>query len=218
MIVKTPSLVILCCWWEDPSIFRLLDSLPEHLPKIVVDGKFKAVIGNNPLSSDALRNKVKSYPNVLLIDAPNLSETDKRNVSLEWAQDYKYALVLDSDEYVKAANWDRFFDKIHLLPTGFKHILMEFDQTSLYANPRLIIDPKNWYHYKAHCIYKNNITGEIEHNTDHRDDFLDEDTLIIGHDNTLRSAEREQLSLEYEKWIINHEKDVRNQYANNELR
>jgi len=215
------DLVFLIVWYDDYGIFRTLDSLPKEAKKIVVDGKFKDLDGPQ-LSKKEWRVKVRNYPNVIFTDAPDLTECDKRNVSLKLADGYRYAIVIDSDEYVKTSNWNKFFDVMKDEPSGFKHVLMQVDyehmRKDLVPAPRVIINPGEWMYYKAHCLFKNKITQEVAHNTTQAHIFLDEDVIILNHDQKQRSFERELLSNIHEKKVICHEEDVRQMYSRGHLR
>lgn len=149
------------CWYNDPSIIRLLDSLPKQAKKIIVDGKFKMNPSKQNLSFKYLRDKVKEYDNVELIDAPDLDEPRKRDLYLI-NNDRKYLIIQDSDEFIVASDWDRFFDFIKDLDEGIHDLFIETDEmggTSTY--PRLWVNPKDWRYTMCHNIFKNEKLGLI---------------------------------------------------------
>ena len=100
------TICIATIWYNDPSIIRMITSLPEDIPILVIDGVFEGHDGD-PLSDEAIREQVKGYSNVTLIDAPNLDEPKKRQIYLDILM-CKYTLVIDSDEYIQEANWPSF--------------------------------------------------------------------------------------------------------------
>ena len=147
------------CWYNDPSIFRCLDSLPESIPKVVIDGKFKFNESAKELSDESLREKVRQHPNVFLIDAPNLLEPDKREIYLNTLPT-KALFIIDSDEWIHWADWDRFREELAPLEYGIHQI--EFVENGNYfANyPRVWINPQDWTYVKCHNIFENKKTGE----------------------------------------------------------
>ena len=62
------ELVFGICFYNDPSILRLLDSLPKQAKKIIIDGKFKFNPNPQELSDESLRDEIKQYDNVFIID------------------------------------------------------------------------------------------------------------------------------------------------------
>ena len=110
------------CWYNDPSIFRLLDSLPKQAKKIIVDGKFKMNPSKQDLSFKYLRDKVLEYDNIELIDAPNLDEPRKRDLYLI-DNPYKYLIIMDSDEFIVSHRWDDFFNAIKDIDDGIHNLV-----------------------------------------------------------------------------------------------
>lgn len=147
------------CFYGDPSIIRLLDSLPKQNKKIVIDGKFKFNPNKEELSDETLRESILKYDNVVLIDAPNLMECDKRQLYCT-DNDSEYLFIIDSDEYIIAADWARFFEYIHTLESGIHDIFFEVDNNGgVSSYPRLWVNPKEWKYVKTHNIFKNDNLG-----------------------------------------------------------
>jgi len=90
---------------------RALDSLTEGFDRIFcLDGKFKDFPTTEPLSTDGSREVVQSFTNTILMDCPNVSEIEKRSKYLELCGEYDvtYLCILDSDEYIVKADWEKF--------------------------------------------------------------------------------------------------------------
>ena len=150
------------CWYNDPSIFRLLDSLPKQAKKIIIDGKFKMNPSKQELSFKYLRDKVLEYDNVDLIDAPNLDEPRKRDMYLI-DNPYKYLIIMDSDEFIVSYRWDDFFNAVKNIDEGIHNLFIETDSmggTSTY--PRLWASPKDWRYTMCHNIFKNEKLGLVQ--------------------------------------------------------
>lgn len=195
------------CWYNDPSIFRLLDSLPESIPKIVIDGKFKFNESAQLLSDESLRERVRSYPNIILIDAPDLMEPDKREKYLD--VDAKAVFIIDSDEWVAWADWQRFKEELEPLKYGIHQI--EFVENGVYfANyPRIWINPKDWYYVQCHNIFENKKTGERLRSSG-TGGIMFKSVQCSMNDN-LRSPEYINEVCEYQKKLIQYEKPLKKQ-------
>ena len=196
------------CWYNDPSIIRLLDSLPESVPKIVVDGKFKFNAALEPLSNPELREKIREYPNTFLIDAPNLLEPDKRQIYLDTLPT-KALFIIDSDEWIHWADWQEFTRELSQLDYGVHQI--EFVENGEYfANyPRIWINPQDWQYVGCHNIFENKKTGErlrSSGTTGHR--FKSVQCSMNDH---LRTPEYINQVCNYQKKMIEFEKPLKKQ-------
>jgi len=192
----------------------LLDSLPEESPKYVVDGKFKDTPSPGMLSDETLRERVRQYPNVTLIDAPNLMEHETRNMYLTHMKDHKYGFLIDSDEYLESPDWDSVLEILKPLDTGFMHVVLEGElhDNTYRTYPRIFINPKKWEYYKAHFIMRNRETGEIADNIHAKGEFIDHGILLIRHDKSLRSEEFAKMEDEYKRILIEYEAPIRKAY------
>lgn len=196
------------CWYNDPSIFRLLDSLPESVPKIVVDGKFKFNESLHPLSDESLRKKVGEYQNVILVDAPDLLEPDKRAIYLDTLPT-KALFIIDSDEWIHWADWQRFKEELEPLQYGIHQI--EFVENGNYfANyPRVWINPRDWTYVKCHNIFENKKTGErLRSSGTGGFQFKSVQCSMNDH---LRSQEYINQTFNYQKKLIEYEKPLKKQ-------
>ena len=93
-----------------------LNSLKRCIPTLqadtiyAIDGRFKGFNSPNPLSSDGSREFLKSCNNVELIDAPDLSEVDKRNIPLKACKE-DFLFIVDSDHWIEG-DWKEFRKEI----------------------------------------------------------------------------------------------------------
>ena len=87
-----------------------LNSLKRCIPTLqadtiyAIDGRFKDFNSPNPLSIDGSREFLKSINNVKLIDAPDLSEAEKRNIPLKACKEdflYHHDKCLDHNLFQK---------------------------------------------------------------------------------------------------------------------
>ena len=185
----------------------MLDSIPDEIPKIVIDGRFIGHKGE-PLSPKTMRYKVKSYPNVTLIDAPDLTEVEKRNLSLD--QDYKYCLVIDSDEYVTESDWPSFFKVLSKIQDGM-HQLVVNDATY----KKIIVNPREWDYSRCHNLFYNKVTGITSFGHKIEGDILWD--IILSHDDDLRDEQYVKDREEWQRIQISEENVVRSEYHIPEL-
>ena len=208
------KLVFGICFYNDPSILRLLDSLPKQAKKIIIDGKFEFNHSKQELSDESLRDKIRLYDNVTLIDIPNVSEPRKRDQYLI-DNPYKYLIILDSDEYIVAEDWIRFFDFVETLEDGIHDLFVETDKeggTSSY--PRLWINPSQWRYTMCHNIFKNfNGTVLKSGNTGGKQC----PGLLIGTDDDLRNTEYLTYTSEYQGRMIEYEIPFRHKYRDGDM-
>jgi len=92
------------------SLKRLMPTL--HVDVIyAIDGRFHGFESPNPLSTDGSREYLKSFKNVILVDAPDLPEVEKRNIYLRLCKE-EFLLVVDSDVWFEG-DWTEFRDEIN---------------------------------------------------------------------------------------------------------
>ncbi len=195
------------CGYNDPSVIRLLDSLPEDVPKIYVDGKFLWNESGPELTNPELREKILSYPNTTIIDAPNLLEPDKREIYLNI--DTKALFIIDTDEWIHWADWKLFREELSKLDYGIHQI--EFVENGQYFAdyPRIWINPKDWKYVQCHNIFENKKTGErlrSSGTTGHR--FKSVQCSMNDH---LRSKEYVENTMNYQKKLSAYEKPIKKQ-------
>lgn len=205
------ELVFGISWYNDSGILRTLDSLPREAKKIIIDGKYKFNPNPQELSDRNLRESVLNYNNVVLIDAPNLMEHDKRQLYLDTKE--KYLIIIDSDEYVISADWDKFYDKIQELDSGIHHVFFKTDNSGgATTYPRLWVNPKEWKYSKCHNIFKNEKLGLILKSGFSDGETISEELLFCGMDDTLRNSEYLKDTYDYQVEMMKYEKPLREKY------
>jgi len=175
-----------CTWYNDPSIFRLLDSIPKEIDVLVVDGKFTDMVGE-PFSDKEMKDKVKNYPNVTVVGYTG-SEVDKRNFMMQTIEGlHKYCLIIDSDEWVKMADWPYFYKEICKHDEGILGVRLEFDFGGSGYFGHLWVHPRDWEFYKTHKSYRNKKTNRVVSSGNWGKVHLP--GILIRGDDKLRSAE-----------------------------
>lgn len=106
--------IIACSVFNDKDSFkRHLSSLPksDDVLHVVVDGRYKGFNYPSELSNDGTRELALSNPHTMLIDAPNLSEIEKRQIYFNMVSKGDVLIVVDSDEYLEG-DWDGFCSEL----------------------------------------------------------------------------------------------------------
>ena len=144
-----PRVCVGTVWFQDPSIFRMLDSIPKDWTVFVIDGRW---IGSSALekqSSKYLRDKVDMYQNVELITMPDIEEWDSRNTYHVLSRYYEYMLVIDSDECITELDIERFYNFITIMPEDL--YLLEFERNGEQSQRgRFMVNPFAWRHKLSH--------------------------------------------------------------------
>lgn len=195
------------CGYNDPSVIRLLDSLPGDVPKLYVDGKFLWNESGPELTSPELREKIQSYPNVTIIDAPNLLEPDKREKYLN--VDAKAVFIIDTDEWIHWADWQLFREELKQLTYGI-HLIEFVENGAYFADyPRIWVNPKDWHYVQCHNIFENRKTGErLRSSGASGYRFKSVQCSMNDH---LRSEEYVKSTFDYQKKLIAYEKPLKKQ-------
>ncbi len=152
-----PRICVGLVWYEDPSVFRTIDSIPEDWEIIIVDGRFEGSKAETEYSSEELRYKVKKYKNVTLIDFSGM-EYQSRSVYFEHSEGFDILIVIDSDEWISYFDAELFYNYVKRLESG-KHTINLVPKNSWI--PRLFVDPSKWRYYKSHRNLKYD-DGEIQ--------------------------------------------------------
>jgi len=195
------------CWYQDHLITRTLDSIQGHFDYIfVIDGRFELNPSKNDYSDETLREKVRQYDNVILIDFIG-SEEDKRGQYLLQCKKYDVdvLLIIDSDEYInKNTDWDLFWNNLPTKQGTYSVLVMPND---IYL-PRIWIKPYNFRYYNAHCIFQDITTGEIRSSGDSGKIKLQGLILEMGKDEP-RTAEYLENTRIYQERMIEKETPIR---------
>lgn len=190
---------------------RLLYSLRNLDYVFCIDGRFKDFPNKDELSSESVRQTVKSFPNAILIDAPNLSEPEKRDIYFKLAQQYlcDWLLVIDSDE------WLQYFDYIK-----FREIKWDSDVLFIQIHKREFSLPVAWQ-IRWHKI---NHQATYKHGPRHFDLHINDkyhtlglraqkplkvtNECIIYSDDRMRDKAHLQDLDDYAKWLSKYEKPL----------
>lgn len=189
---------------------RMISSVQKHVKYIiVVDGKFRDFDYQSDLSTDGSRELLQSFDNVMLIDAPNLREVEKRQVYLDKTKelDIDLLLVMDSDEYVECKDWDlfekycRFEYEVYNKQTNQFGILVEnANQIGKFdPRPRIFAHPYDIKH----------MDNDHKNFTTKSNRLLSMSSVIVGlrlrHNYDLRSQSYQELRLAYQKKLTDSE-------------
>ena len=145
-----PRICVGLVWYEDPSIFRTIDSIPEEWEIIVVDGRFEGSEAPTEYSSKYLRDKVRTYKNVTLLDFSGM-EYMSRNKYLESSSCFDICIQIDSDEWISYFNEELFYNYVSKLKSG-KHSIELVPKDKWI--PKLLINPYRWRYYLSHRLLK----------------------------------------------------------------
>lgn len=180
---------------------RCLHSLRHFDHVFCIDGKFATFPSEKELSDDITRDMVRSCPNAMLYDAPNLSETQKRSIYLELARQYAcdWLLVIDSDEWVQYFDYTQF--KEHVFPDNQDIVFTQLHKSDfLYAicwTPRLLrVKPKMRYGDRHFDLYIDSVYYSLGMNV--RKPDASTDLLILYGDDRLREPEYNRALDEYQ--------------------
>ena len=110
------SICVGTVWYQDPSIFRMIESIPKEWDILIVDGVFTGSDAKEKYSSEELRDEILTYPNTKLFNRADL-EYKVRNKYHEESEDYDYCLVIDSDEWITEFD-SELFSVISIDPKG----------------------------------------------------------------------------------------------------
>lgn len=208
--------VVGICWYNDPSVFRLLDSLPESMQKIVVDGRFKLAEFSEPLSDPILRTEIRKYPRTIIVNAPDLLEPTKRNQYLNWMVGFKYGLMLDSDEFVQEADWSKFAENCRHFDHGIYGVNFTVDSLGgKTVYPRLWVNPSEWRYHKCHNIFFNTRTKETANSGNASLLWWNQpiEGIICGMNDDERDPEYVKSVFQYQEKLIEYESEKRLEFG-----
>lgn len=196
------------CFYNDPSILRLLDSLPKSVQKIIVDGRFKLSKFESKLSDETLRTKILSYPKTIILDASDMYEHEKRNQYMNLMRGFKFGLMLDSDEYVLKSDWDLFMADCRQYDYGIYGVHFDIDSGSGAHYPRLFVNPADWSYHQKHNVFRNEKTGDLVHSNQASIQWRKEQLqgLHIGMNDDLRDKKYIDTVYDYQVKLMEYEK------------
>jgi len=204
------------CFYEKSveTVKRCIESFKDNVRYIyAVDGKFELYESDELLSSDAVRNYLKTIPNVILLDAPNLKENEKRQLYLDSCAPTDYLLIMDADCYVvPPTDWDKFNEILKGLGKGEKpKIYCIGVQTSKKTSyfPLLWYKPHLLEYTKTHNFFRDTTDGTIYKSTNNG---TRADHFFLKTDDRLRDEDYLIKSRAYQKELMNYEKPFKEQY------
>ena len=205
----------ICTYSDSLGLARLLDSLaPGQVYSIVIHGPYPSYYNLDPDSLPATSAVCRAYPNTTIIDLSQpMPEVERRQTYLDYANNYDFMLILDSDEYVcDGANWPLFRKNCeHLLESGRHHYIYDimFDAkhpSNAGPKPRLFREPSKIKYYKKHYwwLLPN---GRVAAGGSDSCEIID--GIKIMWDESLRSPDRIKAKEEYQARLLTQE----NQYT-----
>lgn len=206
------------CFYETDlaTVKRAIESIKEHVRYIfAIDGKYEFFESDDELSSPDVRMYLSCISNVILVDAPNLKEPEKRNKYIDLAKKYNsdWMLMLDADEYITdETDWERVYEYLPQIsgsePAIWGATLRSSNGKEL-SYPRMWRNPHKIRYMKTHNFF--------EFQTDHRV-FKSSVTwpkipgIFIKGNDKMRSKEYVDKSYQYQKKLMAYEKPYKEQY------
>lgn len=197
---RHPHICVGIVWYQDKGIFRTIDSIPDTWDIIVVDGRFTGSKAPDEYSSKDLRDRVKKYKNVTLVDYSGM-EFQARNQYFERSEGFDILLVIDSDEWISSFNPEIFYNYVNTLKSG-KHTI-EFVAKNSWV-PRLFINPFKWRYYLSHRLLKYD-DGAIQ-NVSHGDSKVN--GIETSTNDDLRMPEQIKYTEDYQTQLWAYETNV----------
>ena len=209
--MKKITIAVGYCYYND------LRSIQRGLPTFVndvdfvfaIDGRF-SMRDDEDYSTDGSTEFLQTFPNVIIRKFIGM-EHEKRNQYLELADEMEVdvLLIIDTDEYVKNADWEQF--RFHLSKIvnyadniqGVKFYSMP-DQWSSY--PRIWLRPNEIRYWKTHNIFV--VNGNLVRSPNR----TPVKGIEMGMDDSLRDPEYLKKTSEYQARMIAYEKPLRKQY------
>jgi len=215
---KGLSCDVAVCLYEDSveTVKRLIEGLKDHVRNIiVVDGKFEFFQSDQDLSSEAVREYLRSISNVILLDYPNRKENEKRQVYLDKCKELNtdFLLILDGDCHITTqTNWTEFYRDLDRLERGVNpQIYCIGVRTPMKTSyfPLLWYLPYKFEYMKTHNFWRRLTDGAIIKSTNNG---TRSNSLRIKQDDKLRTTEYVKKSMAYQAKLIAYEKPLRIEY------
>lgn len=203
------------------SLHRMLDSIKRYPFDclIAVDGRYKGYPGTRELSSADVRDLFASFQiPYMLIDAPNISQIEKRQIYFDESAKtpLDILIVMDSDEYIihYRTKWDAFVKELeeHIdanKNTWIQGYTIPFQINQKRYTPDYIINGARVFHrpwelqyVDNHFTIRNKRTGI---NMGYQTDTTLLTQLMIGTDHKLRNEEYMKQHDAYEQWQQDNE-------------
>lgn len=192
------------CYYNDiESIKRGIPTFADKVDYIfAIDGKFSLRDGPD-YSTDGSTEYIQSFENVVIRKFVGM-EHDKRNKYMDLAKEYgiDVLLIIDSDEYIFEADWDKFRKNLESIkdnPQNIHGIKFYYNEKDWTPYPRIWLRPNEIRYYKTHNIF--NVNGNLTRSPvvktvegismSMNDDLRSEDYL-------LKTSEYQRKMLDYE--------------------
>jgi len=189
------------------SIQRSINSYIDDVDFVfAINGRYSLRDGSD-YSDDGSTEYLEQFDNVIIENFVGM-EHDKRNRYLELAaeMDIDVMLMIDSDEYVIEADWEKFRDNIDLLKKepaihGVKFYYTDKEWT---VYPRIWVMPQSIRYYRCHNIF--NVNGQIIRSPGN---LKAVEGISMGMNDDLRSEQYLQGTSEYQKRMLEYEIPIR---------
>ena len=209
------------CFYEDSveTVKRAIESVKDHVQYIfAIDGKYKFYESDRLLSTPDVREYLKSVPNVILYDAPNLTEADKRQKYMDLCKIHNIdvIIIMDSDEwFTERTKWEPALKYIEALLYRFPEpkihgVRMQFSGTEG-IHPRVWMKPKLISYTKCHNFWIMD-SGVIFKSTLAFPPIPD---FYMRSNDKLRNPENLAKTFEYQKKLMAYEKPFKKNYRLN---
>ena len=207
------------CFYEDSldTVKRCIESLKDHVRYIfAIDGKFEFFHSDKELSSGVVRDYLRSVDNVVLVDAPNLKENDKRQIYLDLARERKsdYLLIIDADCFVtEDTDWDGFYHDLESLQT--QEVKPKVYCIGVQTTQKISWFPLLWYrpyllkYMKTHNFWKDTTDGSIYKSTNNGTRAAH---IFIKSNDKLRTEDYLVKSRAYQGRLMEYEKPYKERY------
>lgn len=211
------------CFFEKslPTIQRCIESIRDNVDYIFgIDGRFTDELGRalfpdtEKLSPQYVRDYLKTVPNCILVDYP-ATEVQKRQRYLDLCRQYEcqFLLIIDSDEFVmEGSDWKSFrynlnqcTGGVHIYGVKFAYGYPEHDDETNY--PRLWYKPWEMEYYNAHCLFRDKVSGKVSQSSSAAGPLIE--GIRMAGDDSLRSREYQVQSFEYQTFLIDEEREIR---------
>jgi len=194
------------------TVKRCIESLKDNVDHIfVIDGKFEYFEAERLLSTDEVREYLVSIPNVILRDAPNLKENEKRQIYFDMCEEYdtEFLLMIDADEYITPdTQWDAVVTELqdHYVVSQPKILGVKLGK-GFY--PRMWMNPMFIEYTKTHNFWRFKTDGTLWRSST---DYPPIHGIEIKGDDKLRSKEYIDKSYAYQVKLMKYEKPYKEKY------
>ena len=196
------------CYYNDvESIKRGLPTFVNEVDLVfAVDGKFSLRDGPD-YSTDGSTEFIESFDNIIVRKFVGM-EHDKRQQYIEMAKENNVdvLIIIDSDEYVAEADWDKFKENLEKIMGSEQNIhgVNFFTDGNITQYPRVWIRPHQIRYWNAHCLFE--VNGNVMRSPKC---LKPVEGILFKMDDGLRSEEYLKDTSEYQSKMIQYEKPFR---------